>query len=114
VSSVQNQIGVYLALTSARIQLGRIPLAELLRYIRVYPAALSNEELERLLARERLRFPGFTCLHAALVFRQLKGGRICLGVNPSDVSDGHAWVEDDAGHTWLRGARNWRQIWKEE
>lgn len=113
-TSLKHMIGAYLALAGARLELDNLPLNDLLNGIETHTIGLSNDVLERLLERERLRFPGFTCLHAALVFRQVKPVRICLGVNPADVADGHAWVKDDQGHVWLKGAREWREIWSEQ
>ncbi len=98
----------------ARLRLEYSTLDNLLPHIKACQITLGHADLERLLERERLRYPGFTCLHAALVFRQFKDVRVCLGVSPVNVADGHAWVEDNKGHTWLRGPRIWQQIWKEE
>jgi hypothetical protein len=114
VTNLKHTIGAYLALAGARLELSYLPLNDLLSGLKTHPVTLPNDLLERLLERERLRYPGFTCLHAALVFRKIKPVRICLGVNPMDVADGHAWVKDQQGHVWLKGMREWREIWSEQ
>lgn len=74
-------------------------------------------DLERACLRIRFRL-GLPCLPTALAARSILAmsghpSRLVMGVDPDNVSDGHAWLAIGDQEI-LRGTRQWRQVWQEE